>query len=150
MTPCELFHLSNSIGNRLDIQLGLFITVHLAIFGGIIYVDRPLRRSKKAGALSIYAGFALIKYLITANLFGYFHSANQDIARNATDACCRKNLLVNQVLTRVEGSGYEIFKLVLLLSHLVMAMLVTVSVIFDRRVAALASRSSTAAADSQA
>lgn len=148
MTPYELFDLSISIGNRLDIQWGLFITVHMAIFGAIIYVDRPLTRSEKVGALFIYTGFAVINYLVTANLFGYFHSANQDIARYATDACCLENSLVKQVVARVEGPGYGVFKYVLLLSHLAMAVLVMVSVIFDKQVAALASTASTAAEDS--
>ena len=68
MTPYELFDLMVSIANRLDIQWGLFITVHVAIFGGIIYVDRPLTRSEKVGALMVYTGFAVINYLITRNL----------------------------------------------------------------------------------
>ena len=144
MTPYELFDLSISIGNRLDIQWGLFITVHMAIFGGIIYVDRPLTFSEKVGALIIYTGFAVINYLITSNLFEFFHSANQDIARYATDACCRDNLLVKQVVARVEGPGYRISRNVLLLSHLAMAVLVYLSVIFDKKVSALVSTASTA------
>ncbi len=148
MTPYELFDLSISIGNRLDIQWGLFITVHMAIFGGIVYVDRPLTFSEKVGALIIYTGFAVINYLITRNLFEFFHSANQDIARYATDACCRDNLLVKQVVARVEGPGYRISRNVLLLSHLAMAVLVYLSVIFDKKVSALVSRASTAEDDS--
>ncbi len=148
MTPYELFDLSISIGNRLDIQWGLFITVHMAIFGGIIYVDRPLTRSEKVGALFIYTGFAVINYLVTRNLFEFFHSANQDIARYATDACCRDNLLVKQVVARVEGPGYRISQNVLLLSHLAMAVLVYLSVIFDKKVSALVSTASTAEDDS--
>ena len=148
MTPYELFDLMISIGNRIDIQWGLFITVHMAIFGGIIYVDRPLTRSEKAGALFIYTGFAVINYLVIRNHFEFYHSANQDIARYATDACCRDSLLVKQVVTRVEGPGYRITRYVLLLSHLAMAVLVTVSVIFDKEVAALVTTASTADEDS--
>ena len=148
MTPYELFDLSISIGNRLDIQWGLFITVHMALFGAIIYVDRPLTSSEKVGALFIYTGFAVINYLVTTNLFEFFHSANQDIARYATDACCRDNLLVKRVVAHVEGPGYRITRNVLLLSHLAMALLVTVSVIFDKQVAALVSTASTAEEDS--
>ncbi len=148
MTPYELFDLGISIANRLDIQWGLFITVHMAIFGGIVYVDRPLTFSEKVGALIIYTGFAVINYLITRNLFEFFHSANQDIARYATDACCRDNLLVKQVVARVEGSGYRISRNVLLLSRLAMAVLVYLSVIFDKKVSALVSTASTAEDDS--
>jgi hypothetical protein len=107
MTPYELFDLMISIANRADIQWGLFITVHMAIFGGIIYVDRPLTRSEKVGALIIYAGFAVINYLVTKNLVEFHHSASQDIARYATDACCRDSLLVKQVEARLEGSSYR-------------------------------------------
>ncbi len=148
MTPYELFDLMISIANRADIQWGLFITIHMAIFGGIIYVDRPLTRSEKVGALMVYTGFAVINYLITRNLFEFFHSANQDIARYATDACCRDNLLVKQVVARVEGPGYRISRNVLLLSHLAMAVLVYLSVIFDKKVSALVSTASTAEDDS--
>ena len=148
MTPYELFNLSISIGNRLDIQWSLFITVHIALFGGIIYVDRPLMRSEKVGALIIYTGFAVINYLTTRNLLEFFHAANQDIARYATDACCRDNLLVKQVVARVEGPGYRLSQNVLLLSHLAMAVLVYLSVIFDKKVSALVSTASTAEDDS--
>ncbi len=148
MTPYELFDLMISIANRADIQWGLFITVHMAIFGGIIYVDRPLTRSEKVGALIIYTGFAVMNYLVTRNLVEFYHSASQDIARYATDACCRDNLLVKQVVARLEGPGYRITRNVLLLSHLAMAVLVTLSVMFDKKVAALVSTASTAEEDS--
>lgn len=138
MSPYELFDLMISTANRADIQWGLFITVHMALFGGIIYVDRPLTRSEKVGALIIYAGFAVINYLVTWNLIEISNAVNQDIARYATDACCRDILIIKQVAVRVEGPGYEIARTVLLSSHLVMAALVTLSVVFDKKVSALA------------
>ena len=148
MTPYELFDLMVSIGNRLDVQWGLFITIHMAIFGGIIYVDRPLTRSEKVGALVIYAGFAVTNYLVTMNLFEYFHAANQDIARSSSDACCRDSLLVKQVVARVEGLGYVVTRNVLLVSHFVMAGLVALAIIFDKQVAALTTKASAAEEDS--
>ena len=148
MTPYELFDLMVSIANRLDIQWGLFITVHMAIFGGIIYVDRPLTRSEKVGALIIYTGFSVINYLVTTSLVEFYHSASQDIARYATDVCCRDNLLIKQVVARLEGPGYRLSRNVLLLSHLAMAVLVTLSVMFGKKVAALVSTASTAQEDS--
>ena len=149
MTPYELFDLMISIANRADIQWGLFITVHMAIFGGIIYVDRPLTRSEKVGALIIYTGFAVINYLVTKNLVEFYHSASQDIARYATDACCHDSLLVKQLVTRLEGSGYSITRIVLLTAHVAMAVLVYLSIIFDQKVAALVSNAPTAEEDSR-
>lgn len=37
MTRYELFNLSISTGTRIDVQLSIFVTAHLAIFGGMIY-----------------------------------------------------------------------------------------------------------------
>jgi hypothetical protein len=148
MTPFELFNLCLSIANRLDIQWSLFITVHMAILGGVIYVDRALTLSEKVGVLVIYTGFAVINYLITRDLIELFQSANLDIAQYATDACCRDNHLIKQVVARIEGSGYMITRYVLLLSHLVMAVLVTMAVIFDKKVAALVSTESIAEEES--
>jgi hypothetical protein len=67
MTAYELIDLAVGIGNRIDVQLGIFITVHLAIFGGIIYVDRPLTRTEKVASLFIYSLFAYLNYRIMAN-----------------------------------------------------------------------------------
>jgi len=139
MTPYELLDLMISIGNRIDIQWGLFITVHMAIFGGIIYVDRPLTSLEKIGAVTIYSGFAVINYWVTRDLAVFMHSANQEIARYATDACCNNNLLVKQVAEKLEGASYRTSQNVLFLSHLAMALLVTLSVIFDKQVSVLTS-----------
>jgi len=60
MSAYESLDLYFSIANRIDLQWGLFITVHLALFGGIIYVDRPLRTLEKVGAILLYTGFATV------------------------------------------------------------------------------------------
>ncbi len=48
MTPYELLDLALSLSNRIDTHWALFISVHLALIGGIIYVDRPLSKREKA------------------------------------------------------------------------------------------------------
>lgn len=67
MSLFELIDLSQSIGFRIDAQWGFFLTVHMALFGGIIYVDRPLKKAEKSVAIVLYSGFALINYLMLAN-----------------------------------------------------------------------------------
>lgn len=133
MTPYELFDLANSAANRADIQWGLFITIHMAIFGGIIYVDRPLRRSEKAALLTVYSGFAGINYLVTRTQLQFVHTINQEIARLSTDPCCIDSLLVSRIVERLDGPSFEIGMSVLAVSHLVMAILVLLAVIFDKR-----------------
>lgn len=133
MTPYELFDLATSTANRADVQWGLFITIHMAIFGGIIYLDRPLKRSEKTVLLIVYFGFAAINYLMTRTQLVFIHLANREIARFATDPCCVDNLLVKEVVERLEGPQFVIGMSVLLLLHIAMAVLVLIAVIFDKR-----------------
>lgn len=132
MTPYELFDLAISTANRADVQWGLFITIHMAILGGIIYMDRPLTRPEKATLLVIYVGFAVINYLMTRTQLTFIHEANQEIAAFATDPCCADNQLVMRIVEQVEGPQFVIGMSVLLMLHLAMALLVFFAVIFDK------------------
>ena len=67
MTLYELINLIQNIGFRIDAQWGFFLTVHMALFGGIIYVDRPLRKTEKIVAIGLYSGFAVVNYLMLSN-----------------------------------------------------------------------------------
>ena len=128
MTLYELFDLATSTANRADIQWGLFITIHMAIFGGIIYVDRPLQRAEKAALLTVYFGFAAINFLMTRSQLHFVYLVNQEIARFATDS-----LLVNEVVERIEGPLFVLGTNILWFSHLSMALLVILAVVFDKR-----------------
>ena len=64
MSPYELLDLALSLNNRIDNHWTLFITVHLALIGGLIYVDRPLLKNEKLAAVIIYTGFAVINFLM--------------------------------------------------------------------------------------
>ncbi len=133
MTLYELFDLAASTANRGDVQWGLFVTIHLALFGGIIYVDRPLRHAEKAAMLLIYFGFAVINYALTKTQLELINVTNQEIAKFATDPCCSDNLLVKMVIERLEESRFEIGINVLVVSHVAMAVLVILAVVFDRK-----------------
>lgn len=132
MNAYELFDIATATANRADLQWGLFITIHMALFGGIVYVDRPLKRLEKAATLIIYFGFAAINYLMTKNLLEFIHLAHREIAKFADDPCCVDNLLVGRSLARIEGPAYDIGVNVLFVSHAVMAILVVLAVVFDK------------------
>lgn len=134
MALYDLFDLATSTANRGDVQWGLFITIHMALFGGIIYVDRPLRHLEKAAVLFIYFGFAAINYVMTKHLVEFIHLTNQEIAKFAADPCCTDNLLVQMVVERLAGPQYEIGVTILVASHLAMAVLVVLAVLFDEKV----------------
>ena len=62
MNPAELVGLALEIGARIDVQWGLFVTVHLAIFGAIIYIDQPLAMVEKLVSFVVYLGFSAVNF----------------------------------------------------------------------------------------
>ena len=132
MTPYELFGIALAVGNRIDVQWGLFITVHLALFGGIIYVDHPLRLPEKIGAIAIYMAFAVLDYRVMRLQFGLLENAFRDIAALEGDACCVGNRLVDYVAADVASGRLGIASKIIVVGHVVMAMLVVLCIVFDR------------------
>lgn len=88
MSIYELFDLAVAVSGRLDLQLSLFVTIHLALFGGIIYVDRPLMRSEKLGVIAIYSMFASLSFAMMSHQSNLVSALYEDIARLASDPCC--------------------------------------------------------------
>lgn len=136
MTPYELFDIALGVGTRIDVQWGLFITVHLALFGGIIYVDHPLRVPEKIGAIAIYLAFALLDYRIMRLQFGLLESAFTDIAALNGDSCCTGSQLVEYVAADVASSRLDVAANVIVVGHAAMAALVVLCVIFDKAIGA--------------
>lgn len=137
MSIYELIELTQSLNNRIDIQWGLFITVHMALFGGIIYIDRPLRIIEKIPALLIYSGFAFVNYRIMLTQFTSLENIYLDIANLAEAGCCENSNIVAQMLAHLNDGHFGASFTVLYWMHLVMFFLVVLSIIFDK---ALSSR----------
>jgi len=132
MSAYETLDLYFSIANRIDLQWGLFITVHLALFGGIIYVDRPLRTPEKSGAIILYIGFATVNYFVMSSQFNLMNHLHIDISALSTDDCCKQLRIIQQLALEHKNNRLEISNIVLNASHGVMFALATASIIFDR------------------
>lgn len=132
MSIYELIELTSGINNRIDIQWGLFITVHMALFGGIIYVDRPLRLIEKIPALMIYSGFAFVNYKIMVIQFESLKNIYLDVADLAAKGCCDGSHIVGQMLSELDKGKFEISFQVLDVMHVVMFVLVVLSIVFDK------------------
>jgi hypothetical protein len=141
-TPYELVDLATSVDSRMDIQISIFITVHLAIYGGIIYVDRPLLIQEKIGSLIIYTIFAILNFHIMQNQLDLFVSISMEIAKLASGDCCSDNELVQMMTTDYENGRHRINAVMMWVVHLAFYFLVVVSVIPDR---ALSKKTFTAA-----
>ena len=128
MTLYQLLDLSLSLSNRIDTHWALFISVHLALVGGIIYVDRPLLAKEKIVAILVYSGFALLNYLLMRNQTYFLGSIYQQIASIKDQACCVDNLAVKHVLTWLQQNGIKQMLTSILYSHLVMYCLLVTSI----------------------
>jgi hypothetical protein len=62
MTEYEIVQLYIDVATKQDAIWAIFFSVHLALFGGIIYVDRPLRRGEKCFAVLGYLIFAILNF----------------------------------------------------------------------------------------
>ncbi|MEO0785941.1 MAG: hypothetical protein AAFY10_09605, partial [Pseudomonadota bacterium] len=63
MTEYQIIDLHLELSTKQDALWAIFFSVHIAIFGGIIYVDRPLRRSEKVFAIIAYIVFAAMNFV---------------------------------------------------------------------------------------
>lgn len=127
MDAAELVELALDIGNRVDVQWGLFVTVHLAALGAMAYVDEPLHPIEKVVALIIYFGFAGINFAQMHAQLALMNAAYADIAALASS---HPGALIEQMAKEHEAGRHGYAQLVVTVSHGLMFILVTLSVIY--------------------
>ncbi len=134
MSAYELIQIALHIGNRIDLHWGLFITVHIALLGAIVYIDRPLRSTEKVAALVMYTGFAVVNFFQMQNQILLLEAAYVDIERLASQGSAQVSAIAERMA--FEGSRERSSRAlqVLTASHGFMFVLVILSVIFDRRI----------------
>ena len=64
MEALDYLALITDTADRIDAQWAMFVTIHLALLGGIIYVDRPLSKNERIMAILLYTMFAALNYAI--------------------------------------------------------------------------------------
>lgn len=80
MTPYQLVELTMDAQARLDTSWALFLSIHAALFGGIVYVDRPLRFAEKIVVIISYSAIAFYNYYLTRSSQKLLQGLYQDIA----------------------------------------------------------------------
>lgn len=63
MREYEIIDLVLNLSTKQDALWAIFFSVHMAIFGGIIYVDRPLKRTEKLFAVVAYLIFGMMNFV---------------------------------------------------------------------------------------
>lgn len=79
MTLAELVALSTDIHSQLYEHWSMFISLHLALLGGLIAFDIEVKTSFKFGFLLFYMIFAAINLGISLNLLNQVAAITQDI-----------------------------------------------------------------------
>lgn len=138
MTLSEIAELAIDISNRVDMQWGLFVTVHMAVIGAIVYLDKPMLKIEKAIALLVYFGFMFINYSMMHTQLGLLNAAYQDIAQLAA-AGVDSNLITKMAADQAAGR-YEYGMAAINISHSAMAILVLFVVIYDKALSVKATK----------
>ena len=125
-----MIELSQGIGYRIDAQWGFFLTVHMALFGGIIYVDRPLRKMEKVVAIGLYTGFAAVNYLMLSIQLDLLQTIYTEININFRG---EQSSLVDLFSKRAKAGWFDKANLYSMIVHIVMLVIVVLTVIFDRK-----------------
>ena len=126
----NLIELTQNIGFRIDAQWGFFLTVHMALFGGIIYVDRPLRKTEKIVAIALYSGFATVNYLMLSNQLDLLSTMYNEISINFQE---EQSSLVQYFVERNNAGWFDKANFYSMTVHIVMMVIVTLTVIFDKK-----------------
>jgi len=132
MTPYELLDLALSLSNRIDTHWTLFISVHLALIGGIIYVDRPLFRNEKVAAIIIYSGFAVVNFFMMKNQTLFLGSIYQQIFQMKEQVCCLDNSVIAYVVDLHEWDSSAKTLTSIMITHIVMFIILMLSIFYDR------------------
>ncbi|MGI9292100.1 MAG: hypothetical protein ACR2QG_12600 [Gammaproteobacteria bacterium] len=126
----EIIELTQNIGFRVDAQWGFFLTVHIALFGGIIYVDRPLRKTEKIVAIGLYSGFAVVNYVMLANQLELLKVMYGEITtRFGSDS----SALVQYYVERSQADWFSKADSYSLVVHSLMMVIVVLTVIYDKK-----------------
>ena len=134
MTAYELADLAVTLGNRIDFHWGLFITVHLALLGAIVYIDRPLRGVEKVATLLLYIGFASINYQQMSNQVELLNAVYEDVVTMAALPQHASAAVIQRMNDEAEMGRIPLARLMLISSHLFMFVVASLSIIFDNKI----------------
>jgi len=124
--------LAGAAGGRIDALWGFFITIHLAILGGIVYVDRPLSISEKTVALALYFGFVVANYYGLSLQQDLLNASIQEIASYKSNPCCESNFLTHYYVNMLDSNYRDTDRVVALIAHIVAALVIIASIVSDK------------------
>lgn len=128
----ELVNVAQSVAARIDVQWGFFLTIHMALLGGIIYVDRPLSVVEKTVAIIIYLVFATLNFRMIRLQQLLLEKAYADIVALKDSACCAASNLMDFYVAEVNGGFADRVYTVTAGLHALAVAVVLLSIVADR------------------
>ena len=128
MSPAELVENALEIGNRVDVQWGLFVTVHLALLGAMAYLDQPLHKVEKTVAVLVYGGFAAVNFAQMHSQLELLNAVYLDVHRLALDGSTLE--IIKRMSADHLAGRHRYSELVVNVSHSLMAILVVMAIVF--------------------
>lgn len=101
MTFYELMDIATAVANRIDVQWGFFITIHMALLGGIFFIDKPIPLIGKLGGTLVYAIFATANFRALRLQHRILGQAYDDIVALQASACCQNSSLMKFYVAEV-------------------------------------------------
>jgi hypothetical protein len=132
MSTYELIDIAQSVASRIDVQWGFFLTIHLALLGGIIYVDRPLSTTEKTFAVTLYSIFAVMNFRILRLQQSLLEAAYRDIVTRKDDPCCAGSELIDFYVSEVSSGFGDRITYIAIGLHLIAFAVVVLSILTDR------------------
>ncbi len=129
MREYEIIDLFLNLSTKQDALWAIFFSVHMAMFGGIIYVDRPLRRTEKVFAVAAYLIFALMNFVALRAGQRLMERLRADLATVSASSGTPSE---TSALFEASSGFFPYQEAITLLIHLVAAVLVIGAIVHDR------------------
>lgn len=128
MTEQQIVDLFLGIASKQDALWAIFVTVLMAIFGGIIYVDRPLKRAEKLFAIIAYLIFAMMNFVSLRAGQRLMDTLRQDLSDLRAD---QGSLTQTASLIEVSSVMIQFQQNITFFVHVFAAVIVVGAIVFD-------------------
>jgi hypothetical protein len=103
----------------MDVQWGFFVSIHLALLGGVFFIDRPVPVHGKLAATAVYVVFATFNFRALRAQHRILEHVYQDIVELKDSACCQGSELMAFYVNEVAADFDQRMMIVAWLMHLV-------------------------------
>jgi len=129
MREYEIIDLFLNLSTKQDALWAIFFSVHMALFGATIYINRPLRRTEKVFAIAAYLIFAMMNFVALRAGQRLMGSLRADLVTLSASSGTPSQ---TSALFEASSRFFPYQEAVTMVIHLVAAVLVIGAIVHDR------------------